>query len=123
MAPFKSIFLLFVPRENSQKTKHNKINLKFCQKVDFVHNDEFLSPVEVCELPGSPAVIQVIEQAFVLSIQADVVGDREGILGKARNAVYHIVSAEMHPEVIPVTSLPGYNLHPLEQKTPGKLWR
>lgn len=122
MVPFKSAFLLYVPRENSQKTKHNKINPKFCQKVDFVHNNKLLSPVEVCELPGPPAVIQVIEQALMLSVQADVVGDREGILGKAGDAVHHIVSAEVHPEVIPMTSLPSYNLHPLEQKTPGKPW-
>lgn len=120
---FRSVFLPFVPRENSQKTKHNNINLQFCQKVDFVHNNKLLSPVEVCELPSPPAVIQVIEEVFVLSIQADVVGDREGFLGKAGDAVHHIVSAEVHPEVIPMTGLPSYNLHPLEHKTPGELWR
>lgn len=88
-----------------------------------MHNSELLSPVEVCELPGPPAVVQVIEEALVLSVQADVVGDREGFLGKAGDAVHHMVSAEVYPEVIPMTGLPSYNLCPLEEKTPGKLWR
>lgn len=88
-----------------------------------MHNIELVSPVEVCELPGPPAVTQVIQQALVLSVQADVVGDREGLLGKAGDAIHHIVSVEVQPEVIPVPCLTGHDLHPLEQKTPGKLWR
>lgn len=56
----------------------------------------------------------------MLAVQADVVGGREGLLGEAGDAIHRVVPAEVQPEVIPLFCLPGYNLHALERKAPGK---
>lgn len=78
---------------------------------------EFILPVKICNLPFVPAVTEVVQKTLMLSVQADVVRDRKGLLGKAGDAVYHAVLVDMHPEVIPKARLAGDDLQPLEQKT------
>lgn len=80
MENIKKKNLSFVLRENSQKIKRYKIKLKFCQNVDFIHNVELVLPVKICNLPFIPTIIKIIKKALMLSIQADVVGDRKGFL-------------------------------------------
>lgn len=82
---------------------------------------ELLSPVEVGDLPGAPAVAQVIEQPLVLPEQARVVGHREGLPAQAGDAVHQAVPAQVHPEVIPLSSLPGHKLHALDRKHRGEV--
>lgn len=81
-----------------------------------MRNVQFILPVKICNLPFIPAIIKIIKKTLMLSIQANVVGDRKGFLWKAGDAVYHIIFVDMHPEIIPMSCLSGYNLHPLEQK-------
>lgn len=87
-----------------------------------MHNAEFPLPVEICNLPFSPAITKIIKKTLVLSVQAGVVGDRHGLRWEAGDAVHHAVLVDVHPEVIPASRLPGDHLCALEQTPWGRRW-
>lgn len=88
-----------------------------------MHSAKFVLPVKVCNLPFIPAIRQIIKKTLVLSVQANIVGSRKGLLWKAGDAIHHTVFVDVHSEVIPISCFSSYNLCSLEQDIKGKLER